>query len=42
MVVVTYKRTFTKINEFGPVDYGTEANYIKYEGVYTFGGVRGK
>lgn len=42
MTVVTYKRTFTKINEFGPVDYGTEPNYIKYEGVYCFGGVRGK
>lgn len=42
MVVITYNRSFIKINDLGELDYGSEKNYIKYEGVYMFGGVKGR
>ena len=43
MVVVTYSsREYARIDGLGNLDYGTENNYIRNEGVYMFGGISGK
>jgi hypothetical protein len=41
MCVVTYNRTFAKLDGLGKMDYGSESHFIQYEGAYMFGGVRG-
>ena len=40
--MVTYKRTFVKLDDFGTLDYGKLTHFIKHEGIYLFGGVIGK
>jgi len=37
-----YKRSVCKIDEISEPDYGQEISFIRYEGIYMFGGVRGK
>jgi hypothetical protein len=41
MCVIAYKRTFLKYDDKGDMDYGYTPHFIRYEGVYMFGGVHG-
>ena len=41
MVVIAYKRAICKLDELSKPDFGNEESFIRQEGVYMFGGVRG-
>jgi hypothetical protein len=41
MVVVAYKRAVCRLDELSKPDFGSEEAFIRREGVYMFGGVRG-
>lgn len=42
MCLVTHKRKYLKLDDYGDMDYGMAPFYIKYEGIFSFGGVFGK